>query len=167
VISMEENKTVEVVVNSFTLPQLKELLLAGVSAKDEREGAINVTVDVSKVIPGTEGIYQAEYAASDSLGNTSRVSRKVAVISSAKKDFLINGKKVPANDVYVTEPTVLNIQLPEGYRLYVAQGYKTRAQMKYYNATQGTSIEVSEKGYYTLLAQNDEYDTIIVYVYIY
>ena len=53
--------------------------LAGVSARDDRDGAVNVTVDDSKVDLTTAGTYFVTYIARDSSGNEAKLRRKVIV----------------------------------------------------------------------------------------
>jgi hypothetical protein len=168
VITVKESKTLEIVAGITTAEELKSMLLAGVTAKDEREGSIPVTADISEVNLDNPGTYTIKYIVADSLGNIRTRSRMVAVLNSARKAFLIDGKKVPANDVYNTASGTITIQAPgEGYKLYVAEGYKTRAQMKYLTAMEGNTIEALKKGYYTILAQNEDHDVVMAYIYVY
>ena len=53
--------------------------LAGVSARDDRDGAVNLIVDDSKVDLSAAGTYFVTYIARDSSGNEAKLRRKVIV----------------------------------------------------------------------------------------
>ena len=53
--------------------------MTGVSARDDQEGPVNVTVDDSKVDLTTAGTYFVTYIAKDSSGNVAKARRKVIV----------------------------------------------------------------------------------------
>ncbi len=166
-ILMESTKTVYVAVGTEAA-ELSRLLLEGVTAKDGREGDVTskVTVDISGVDLSKEGVYTAVYQVEDGLGNAAARERKISVTGSALQSLVIAGTPVPANDVYVTVLGDISISAPEGYTLYTSAGYKTRAQMKYAPMLTG-DLKAANKGYYTILAQSGDRDTIIVYVYVY
>jgi hypothetical protein len=168
VIAMETTKAIEVVKNSITADALKAKLLEGVTAKDSREGAVSVSVDVTAVQLSTAGSYTVTYTAEDSLGNKATKTRTVSVLEKVRKTLLINGASIAANDIRITTKTTATFDMTAfpGYRLYVAQGYKTRAQMKYAPALTGLTYALTSKGYYTVMAQNGEMDAFLVYIYL-
>ena len=61
----------------------KSWLLKYVSAKDEHDGKVKVTVDTSKIKWNKKGIYTVTYYAKDKAGNTASVKTKVAVRKSS------------------------------------------------------------------------------------
>jgi hypothetical protein len=168
VISLEDSKAVELAVNSaMSDDELKAALLTGAAAKDDREGEIAATVDVSAVDISQVGSYTAVYSAADSLGNTGTRTRTVAVLSGARKTLILGGKSIRANDVYMTRAGTVTVVDPDtGYRLYAAQGFRTRGQMKYEDELTG-DLMAAEPGYYTILAQGAERDGHLFYVFVY
>lgn len=166
-ISMESTKPIYVAAGTDE-SVLSQLLLEGVSAKDGREGNLTskITVDISGVDLSREGLYTVVYRVEDGLGNAAARERKVSVTGSAVNSLTIAGTPVPANDVYVTTPGEISVSAPAGYTLYASEGYMTRAQMKYAPMLTG-NLNAVNKGYYTILAQSGDRDSIIVYVYVY
>jgi hypothetical protein len=170
VIAMDSNKAVEIELSSASETELRTKLLAGVTARDNRDGNVPVGVDVSGVISaGAVGAYTVTYSASDSLGNVGTKTRTVSVLPAARKALVINGKSIGANDVLATYSREATFDLSglAGYKLYAAEGYKTRAQMKYVTALTGLSLALPKDGYYTILAKNGEMDAFLVYIFVY
>lgn len=166
-ILMESSKTVYTAAETEP-SELTSLLMEGVSAKDGREGDLTskITVDISGVDLSSEGVYTAVYRVQDGLGNAAERERKVSVTGSELHSLVIAGIPVPANDVFVSVPGDISISAPSGYKLYAAEGYMTRAQMKYTPMLTG-DLKATNKGYYTILAQSGDRDSIIVYIYVY
>ncbi len=53
--------------------------MSGVSARDDKDGPVSVSVNSSKVNVNVAGTYYATYSATDSSGNTKTASRKIIV----------------------------------------------------------------------------------------
>ena len=166
-IVLVSTKTVEIIAGSdMSKEQLRTELLADASAIDDVSENITVTVDVESVQFDTVGNYTVTYSAQDNLGNAAQKTRTVAVVSAARIAVTIDGKSVLANGTYTTAAGNLTVSAPEGWRLYWTKGFKTRAELKYGTLLNGM-IPVFERGDYTILAQNQERDAFVVYVYVY
>lgn len=133
----------------------------------EVNDGVKLAVDLGNVNLEKEGAYTAKITAADRLGNAAEKKCTVVVLKDIYK-FSVNGTSVYANDVFTTAPgqiRILNVNRNAKY--YYAQGYKTAAQMKYakgFDASVG--FGASQKGYYTILAQEEGRKMYLLYVYV-
>lgn len=149
-----------------------ESLLEGVEATDLQSGIAPgfPSVSLEGVDLAKAGVYTATITATDNCGNTARAVRSLIVTDKAGKQLTINNNRLSVGDLFVTSDKELTIDTAalgsEVFRLYYAQGYKTSAQMKYATAFTG-SLATSEKGYYTIVAQSENRERYVFYIYIY
>lgn len=173
-INMITTQEVKVIKNTDE-SEVKTAVLSGVTAKDSQSGVAEngLSVDLSDVDLAKSGSYAAKINATDKLGNTATKTRVVVVYDEALRLFNVNGETVEENDVYLMQPGHVNVSTDastfknEKITLYYAQGYRTKAQMKYatpFNAD--TGFDASVKGYYTVLAQSAERSMHLVYIYV-
>ena len=160
---------------------VRERILADVSAADSQSGANNpmgsvlgevsdgvtAEVDLSGVELGKEGTYNAKIVASDRLGNKTEKLRTVTV----KNDiyaFEIGSMTLYANDIMTAPVGTIRLNNPtDTAKYYYSKGYKTAAQMKYakpFDAKLG--FEAMEKGYYTVMAAENNRKMYLLYVYV-
>ena len=128
---------------------------------------VKLAVDLGNVNLEKEGAYTAKITAADRLGNAAEKKCTVVVLKDIYK-FSVNGTSVYANDVFTTAPGQIRIlNANKNAKYYYAQGYKTAAQMKYakgFDASVG--FGASQKGYYTILAQEEGRKMYLLYVYV-
>lgn len=159
----------------------QNLILADAKAEDSQSGAnapigdkikdvtdgVTLKLDLSNVNLSKPGAYTAKITAADRLGNTSEKLRTVSVVTDAYI-FNINGESIYANDVFTTSKGTIKLQnASKSAKYYYAQGHKTAAQMKYakgFEADKG--FKTLQKGYYTILAQEENRKMYLLYVYI-
>lgn len=176
-IKMESTKAISVERNTAA-DAVKLRVLQGVTATDagagRAEGSVILNADMSGVDLTKAGSYTVTITAADPLDNIATKTRTVNVRSAGVRLFLINGQIIEVNDVYVTTPETIKVDLSdasfggEKATLYYARGYKSAAQMKYAQPFDGIAgFAASEKGYYTMMAQSAERGMYLVYVYVY
>lgn len=133
----------------------------------EVNDGVKLAVDLGNVNLEKEGAYTAIITAADRLGNAAEKKCTVVVLKDIYK-FSVNGTSVYANDVFTTAPGQIRIlNANKNAKYYYAQGYKTAAQMKYakgFDASVG--FGASQKGYYTILAQEEGRKMYLLYVYV-
>lgn len=159
--------------------ELISKLLENVSAEDLQSGAnsplgdhfgavtdgVTLSAGLGDVNLNKAGIYNGIISAVDRLGNTSEKERRVFVVKDLYV-FKINGSSAYAGDVFITPIGKIRIQdANETTKYYYAQGYMTKAQMKY---GKGFDPEIGfdalQKGYYTILAQDSDRKMHLLYV---
>lgn len=168
VIAMESTKAL-VVQKGISELELKNQVIHGITAHDDRDTDVTLllTVDLSKINLNSEGDYTVTYIAKDKLNNISKKTKIVVVSSSSQNYLLINGENVYENDIHTISGGTMDISSPkEGYLIYAAEGYKTKAQMKYFPSINGRLSDL-KKGYYTILTQNGDRNVFLIYVYVY
>ena len=160
------------VVPGTSLDEVKSSLLEGVTATDLQSGVAPgfPSVSLEGVNLTKPGAYTATITVTDNCGNTTTAVRSIIVADKVGKNLTINGNRVSVGDIFVTADKELAIDPvalgSEDFRLYYAQGYKTSAQMKYATAFTD-SFTISEKGYYTIVAQSENRERYVFYIYIY
>ncbi|SKC39485.1 Extracellular ribonuclease precursor [Acholeplasma oculi] len=73
--------------------------LLGVTAVDQKDGSVTVTVDDSLVKLDTAGVYDLVYKASDSSGNEATVTVKVRVVAESAGEVLVYRFEFPGDDL--------------------------------------------------------------------
>lgn len=152
--------------------EVKSSLLEGVTATDLQSGVAPgfPSVSLEGVDLSKPGAYTATITVTDNCGNTATALRSIAVADKAGKYLIINGSRISVGDIFVTSDKELVVDTAalgsEAFRPYYAKGYKTSAQMKYATAFTD-SFTISEKGYYTIVAQGENRERYVFYIYIY
>ncbi|MDR0946361.1 MAG: DUF5011 domain-containing protein [Ruminococcus sp.] len=174
VFSFESLSTMRVKKDSG-LSALETELLEGVSATDRGAGLDGtVSVNVSGVNLAVTGTYTVTYSATDNIGNTATRSRTVIVADGLERSIIFGGDEtVDAYELYNTTSSSLTfntaVNIDRGvsiYNFYIAEGYRTKGQMKYADEyAAGSAYALDTEGYYTILAKNGDSDMFLVYVY--
>lgn len=174
-IVMESTKAVTVEKNADK-DSIKKAVLQGVRAIDGQSGmdTDGLTVDVSEVVLSTPGSYDAKIKAIDRIGNKNEKIRTVNILGGGLRVFKINDELIEANDIYTTTDNKIIVDTShESFRgekinLYYSEGYHTMAQMKYKTPFIGSEgFSITNKGYYTVLAQSRERGMYLLYIYVY
>jgi len=153
---------------------VREELLANFSAIDDTEGEI--TYDVSFDTDLTViGVYNVEYRATDSAGNTATATARLRVTSLREVTVSYDGTPIFRDgSLILSENSELILQIDSSdlyYKIILAEGINTAAQMKPYGETvkEYSLDEIADLGTlpvgtYTLAIVNQERDYFLIYI---
>lgn len=145
--------------------------LADVQAEDAADGDLTRQVKVEGAInPEAAGDYNLRYTVTDRAGNTAEVTRKARVLGADHLEVYVNGT-IPVNDEAIVNDHTIRLDLfgaRGDVKAIWVYGKKSRGDLK--NAGQemaNGTLEVTRSGYYTILVQDQERNTRLLYVYVF
>ncbi len=161
----------------------KTILMEGVAVQDYFMGEYSsdnctLEVDLDESQLASKGTYIVTLTATDAVGNQTKKTRRLNVISADDMYFAVNGKMVNAGGVATIETGAggtVTIELPEKLKdasftggkttMYWSSGYMTKAQMKN-GQLFSESFAANQAGYYTVLVQTADRDAYLLYIYV-
>ncbi len=142
---------------TYVLGDSKPKYQSGVSAEDDADGTVDVTVDDSEVDYETAGTYTVVYTAEDSVGNTATVKRTVKVITEEEKEAFTDADQEAMYDKaqsYSSSTDYLILVNSSTNRVGIFTGSKDNWTMEYYwTCSTGKSSTPTKKGTFTVLSK--------------
>lgn len=170
----------EIIVSKLTYPvqegtaraQVEAELLANFLAFDDRDAEVTRTVEFTEDLDSL-GITNVTYTAIDSAGNMATVHGKLRITSIYEPVVFIGDKRIISEEgmnLKSGENVTLNIGT-EGisYKLILASGKRTAAQMKgldatYEGAAESVDLGVLDDGFYTILIVTEQRDYFRIFI---
>jgi hypothetical protein len=141
--------------------------MPGVSVTDNKDKAVKLKADSSKVNTDIPGDYEAEYSATDSAGNEAHYIRYITVYDPTKFNVSINGKMPVAGAVTLgsRKMEITAINSAKIVNVQVLPGKKFIGDFKSEDTFVGLSYNFSERGWYSVYITDIECNNILVYVF--